>query len=122
MKPLPLAAAACALALGGCSSIRPLPGSPSAAQAAPATAMDGEKALDLAHLAYQAAGVALRQAAQSGALRGSDAAEAQALFDRAGAALDIADRADAAGDPQGAAASVADAESAISRIEALVGK
>ncbi|MEI9932807.1 MAG: short-chain fatty acyl-CoA regulator family protein [Rhizomicrobium sp.] len=59
-----------------------------------ATLTDAEKALTVAHLAYQGAGVALEQAAQSGALIGANAAAAEALYDKAGTALDAADAAD----------------------------
>lgn len=79
---LPFLAAAALIALAGCTT----------------TGADAEKALTLAHLAYQGVGIALEQAAESGALHGADAARAQALYDQAGAALDAGDAADAQAD------------------------
>ena len=105
---LPLViAAVCACALGGCSLTR---------ADAPA---DAEKALTVAHLAYQAAGVALEEAARSGALNGADAERAQALYDKAGAALDLADQADAVANADGVLAQAAAAEAALADIAAL---
>ena len=75
--------------------------------------------MTVAHLAYQAAGISLEQAAQSGALTRADAEKAQALYDNAGAMLDIADQADAAANAQGVLAAVADAQSLIVQIDAL---
>src|SRR6202000_1011568 len=98
--PLILAAAG-ACALGGCALIDP------------ATLADAEKALTVAHLAYQAAGTALEEAAKSGVLHGADAAQAQALYDKAGDALDLADKADAAADADGVVEEVAAAQSLI---------
>lgn len=122
MKLLPMAAVAGAFALGGCSAVPSLPEGTSIAQSAPVAIADAEKALAVAHLAYQAAGIALEQAAQSGALAGADAENAQALFDRAGAALDIADRADAAANAQGVFAAIADAQALITQIETITRK
>ena len=122
MNLLPLAAVASALALGGCSSVLSPFGNGTIAQAAPAASEDAEKALAIAHLAYQAAGVTLERAAQSGALRGADAATAQALYDRAGTALALADQADAAANAQGVLAKVASVEALIAQITALVPK
>ena len=122
MSLLPIAAVAGAFALGGCSSVPSLFESASIAQSAPVAMADAEKALAIAHLAYQAAGVSLAQAAQSGALAGADAEKARALFDRAGAALDIADQADAATNAQGIFAAVADAQALIARIDTIINK
>ena len=104
--PLILAAVG-ACALGGCSLTRA------------DTLADAEKALTVAHLAYQAAGVALEEAARSGALHGGDAAAAQALYDKAGAALDLADRADDAANAGGVLAEVEAAQAAIADIDKL---
>jgi hypothetical protein len=120
MKLLPLAAVAGAFALGGCSSVQSLFEGVNVAQAAPVATTDAEKALAVAHLAYQAVGISLEQAAQSGVLAGADAGKARALFDQAGAALDIADRADAAANAQGVLAAVADAQTLIAQIDALI--
>jgi len=111
---------AAALALGGCSSVSNVLGGGSLAQAAPQTAADAEKALTIAHLAYQALGVSLRGAAASGALRGTDAAAAKDLYDRAGAALDAADAADAAANAQGVIAALAGATALIAQLHALI--
>ena len=119
MNLLPLAAVAGAFALGGCSPVQSLFDGASVAQSAPAAIVDAEKALTVAHLAYQAAGISLEQAAQSGALAGADAEKAQSLYDKAGAALDIADQADAAANAQGVLAAVADAQALIAQIDAL---
>jgi hypothetical protein len=119
MKLLPLAAVLGALALGGCATFTTLFGG-STAQAA--TLTDAEKALTVAHLAYQGAGVALEQAAQSGALSGANATKAQTLYDKAGAALDVADQADDAANAADILAAVADAEAAISSLNTLIQK
>jgi hypothetical protein len=129
MNLLPMAAVASALALGGCASVPSLLSADTgaragdaAAPAAPAPATDAEKALAIAHLAYQAAGIALEQAAQSGALRGGNAATAQALYDEAGAALALADAANAATDAQGTLAKVATVEALVAQITTLIPK
>ena len=83
---------------------------------------DAEKALTLAHLAYDGAGLALKNAATSGALHGADAATAQALYDKAGAALDAADQADALANAQGVLAAVGDADALLTQIQALIPK
>ena len=101
-----------ALLLGACAS-------PSLEQAAPQTVADAEKALAVAHLSYQAAGISLQQAAQSGLLHGADATTAKTLYDRAGAILDAADQADALANAQGVFAAVADATALIAQIGAL---
>jgi hypothetical protein len=120
MNLLPLAAVAGAFALGGCSSVQSLFEGASVAQSAPAATADAEKALTVAHLAYQAVGISLEQAAQGGVLGGANAEKAQLLFDRAGVALDIADRADAAANAQGVFAAVADAQMLITQIDTII--
>ncbi len=108
---LPLiAAAVCACALAGCSLSNAVP------------LQEAEKALAVAHLAYQAAGTALQGAAESGALHGADAAKAQALYDKAGDALDLADKADAAADADGVMAQAAAVEALAAQIAAFVPK
>ena len=109
-KPILLLAA---LALGGCTSI---------AQLAPQDAADGEKALTLAHLAYDGAGIALQNAATSGALHGADAASAKALYDRAGQALAAADQADAVANAPGIFAALAEASALLTQIHTLLPK
>jgi len=124
MNLLPMAAVAGALALGGCSSAQSLFSAGTLAQAAPAAtaASDAEKALAVAHLAYQAIGITLEQAARSGALKGADAATAQTLYDEAGSALALADHADAAADAQGTLDRVESVEALITQISALIPK
>lgn len=116
MRAAILAALIAAAPLAACSSL--LGGS--VAQSAPQTVADAEKALTIAHLAYQGIGLALEDAAASGALHGADAAKAQALFDKAGAALDVADTADAAANADGILAAVADADTLIAALHTLV--
>jgi len=108
--------------LGGCAAFAPLLHGESIAQSAPATTADAEKALTIAHLAYQGIGITLKQAAESGALHGADAAAAKALYDRAGMALDAADAADRSANATGVLAAVADAETAIARLHDLTGQ
>jgi hypothetical protein len=122
MHLLPIAAVAGAFALGGCSSAQTIFGDGTVAEAAPTATRDAEKALTIAHLAYQAAGVTLAQAAQSGALKGANAATAQVLYDKAGIALALADQADAAANAQGVLAQVASVEALIAQITALIPK
>ncbi len=116
------AALAAAVSLGACSTIAPLLAGQSLAQQAPQTAADAEKALTIAHLAYQAIGVSLQDAAQSGALHGANAATAKALYDKAGALLDTADQADALADAQSVFAAVAEASALIAQIKSLIPK
>jgi hypothetical protein len=111
-----------AATLGGCAAVAPWLGGQSVAGAAPQTVADAEKALAVAHLAYQAVGVSLQQAAQSGALHGADAANAKALYDKAGAFLDAADQADAVANAQGVFAAVASAVDLIAQIKTLIPK
>jgi hypothetical protein len=107
---LALAALLLALPLADCANL---------AQIAPQTTADAEKALALAHLAYDGAGTALLNAADSGALRGADAAKARALYDQAGAALDAADSADAVANAPGILAALADADTLLAQLRAL---
>ena len=111
-----------AVSLGGCTTASSLLGGGSLAQSAPQTEADAEKALAIAHLAYQAIGVSLQQAAASGALHGADAATARTLYDKAGAYLDAADSADAAANAQGVFAAVAGASALIAQLKTLTAK
>ena len=122
MKPKALRALAllAAVGLGACSYLPVLLGNASIAQQAPQTTADAEKALTLAHLAYQGIGIALRNAAASGALHGAAAAQAKALYDRAGAALDAADTADAAANAPGLLAALAQAQTLLAQLHALM--
>lgn len=60
------------------------------------TLVSAEKSLTLAHLAYDGVGMSLKAAAETGVLRGSNAATAKCWYDRAGDALNAADAADVA--------------------------
>ncbi len=115
-------AGAIALSLGGCSTVLPLLEGQSLAQQAPQSIADAEKALAVAHLAYQGIGISLQQAAASGLLHGADAATAKTLFDKAGAILDTADQADALANAQGVFAAVSSASALIAQIDALIPK
>jgi len=117
-----LALSLAAAPLGACAALPFVLGGESLAQTAPATTADAEKALTLAHLAYQGVGLSLQNAAESGALQGANAAKAKALYDKAGAALDAADAADAAANAPGMLAAIADANGAIAQLGALVKK
>jgi hypothetical protein len=109
-----LAALAASAPLGACST--------TAASSTTTTdaLADAEKGLTLAHLAYQGIGLALQNAAQSGALHGTDAANAKALYDQAGTALATADAADALANAQGVTDAVADANALIAQIHTLI--
>jgi hypothetical protein len=121
MRKLALAAAlSAAVSLCACSTVAPLIMGESLAQQAPQSAADARKALTIAHLAYQAIGVSLQNAAQSGALHGANAATAKALYDKAGAILDTADQADALANAQGVFAAVAQASALIAQIKSLI--
>lgn len=109
-----------AVPLGGCTTIQSWLSGGSVANANPTAVSDAEKALTVAHLAYQGAGIALQQAAASGALHGANAATAKVYFDKAGAALDIADQADQAVNAAGIYAAVADVVAAITSLDALI--
>ncbi|HJW41375.1 MAG TPA: hypothetical protein VJ476_09140 [Rhizomicrobium sp.] len=120
LNALVLAVALVATPLAGCANLSAIVGGGSLA--APQSMADAEKALALAHLAYQGAGIALKDAAASGALHGADAATAKTLYDRVGAVLDAADAADALADASGVLAAVADANTLVAQIGALIPK
>jgi 1,2-phenylacetyl-CoA epoxidase PaaB subunit len=121
MRKLAVAAAlAAAVSLGACSTVAPLLMGESFAHQAPQSAADAEKALTIAHLAYQAIGVSLQDVAQSGALHGANAATARALYDKAGTLLDTADQADALANAQGVFAAVGEASALIAQIKSLI--
>jgi hypothetical protein len=123
MTKLALAAAlAAAVSLGACSTVAPLFAGQSLAQQAPQTSADAQKALTIAHLAYQGIGISLKDAAQSGALHGANAASAKALYDKAGALLDTADQADALANAPGVFAAVGEASALIAQIKSLIPK
>ena len=113
-------ALALAAPLGGCATLESLFGGGSVAQGAPSTVSTAEKGLTVSHLAYQAVGISLQSAAQSGGLHGANAATAQSLFDKAGAAPDIADQADAAANAAGITDAVYQADVLLAQISALL--
>ena len=98
--------------LSACASLTP----------APQSIADAEKALTLAHLAYDGAGLALKNAATSGLLQGADAAHAKTLYDEAGTALAAADSADALTNADGVLAALADADTLLAQVRALIPK
>jgi hypothetical protein len=110
-----LTALATATPLGGCSSL-----AGTSTTTAPDTLADAEKGLTLAHLTYQGIGLALQNAAGSGALHGADAARAETLYDQAGTALATADAADTLANAQGVSDAVADANALITQIHTLI--
>ena len=115
-----IAFALAAALLGGCQTLAAL----SAGQGlvhGPAL-VDAEKALAVAHLTYQGAGVSLKAAAASGALHGADAATAKVYFDHAGALLDAADQADALANAQGVFDAVTQADALFVQLSALIPK
>lgn len=124
MRKVLLAAALVAVAFSasGCAQISSLIGGGSVASTAPVATADAEKALTLAHLAYQGIGDALIDATQTGALKGETAAQVQSLYDKAGAALDAADQMDTAANAPGVLAASAAVQATISQIVALIPK
>lgn len=74
---------------------------------------EAERALILAHLAYDGLGQALRASATSGLLRGAKAAQVQCWYDRAGEALAAGDKADLALQAEGISTAIAQAQAAI---------
>lgn len=114
-----LCALLAALSLGACALV---PGASATGGTASSTLADAEKALTVAHLAYQGIGVSLKAAADSGVLHGADAATARQLYDRAGALLDAADQADALANAQGVLDAVTQASALIAQVDALIKK
>lgn len=109
-----------AVPLGGCTTLQTWLGGGSIATANPTAVSDAEKALTVANLAYQGAGIALEQAAASGALHGPEAASARVYYDKAGAALDLAHQADQAANAPGIYAAVADVVALLTSLDALI--
>lgn len=92
----------------------------SVAQVAPTTIADAEKGLTIANLAQQGLGYTLQDAAVSGILHGSAAAQAKGYYDKAGDFLLTAKAADEAANAQGVFAAVGSAEDFINQAKALV--
>lgn len=108
------------LSLSACGSI-PLLNGGSIAQSVPAAMVQAEKALAVAHQTYNAVGQELIVAAQFGVLHGSNAALAKTYYDKAGAALKIADSADKAVNAQSIIDAISTANSAMASAKALIG-
>lgn len=81
-----------------------------------------EKTLTVSHKAYDAAGTLLKAAAETGLLKGANAAAAKGFYDKAGDALIVADTADKAANAQGILDQVSIAEDAIAQAQTLIGK
>jgi hypothetical protein len=81
---------------------------------------DAEKSLTIAHLAYNGIGTALKSAADSGALRGANAATAKSWYDKAGDSLKAADAADVAANAPNINAAIAAATDAITQANAII--
>lgn len=118
MKKL-LAIAIC-ISLGGCSTISAVLTGNSVASTAPGISLTVEKSLTIAHLAYNGIGDGLIAATKTGALHGANAALAKGFYDKAGDALLVADKADAAANESGVVNAVSAATDAISSANALV--
>jgi len=118
MKRAILVLALCAplMAGTGCSVLQ----GQSPAQAAGQVSIDAEKALTIAHLAYNALGTQLIAAANSGVLHGADAAKAKSLYDQAGDALKLADSADKAANQTNLVNAVLQANGLIAQAQTLL--
>ena len=118
MKKFILAALVALPLLGGCESFQL--GQTSVAVASGQVSIEAEKALIIAHLAYNALGTQLIAAANSGVLTGSDAAQAKVIYSKAGDALKLADAADKAANEANLAAAIMQANALIAQAQALV--
>lgn len=92
----------------------------SVATVAPATVADAEKALTVAHLAYNAVSLNLLDATKSGLLHGTNAATAKVYYDQAGDALAAADQLDKLANANGVLAKINEAEALIVKIKGLI--
>ncbi len=103
-------ALALVVSLGGCHSLTSL---------APDASLNTEKALTIAHIAYNGVGNGLMKAVSFGVLKGADAAKAKVFFDKAGVALDAADKADKAANDTDVVKFINDAQDAIASASAF---
>lgn len=99
------------LAVGGCASQIIQPQSLS----------DAEKALTVAHIAYNAVGSELLTLSANGTLHGTAAAQAKIAYDKAGLALDAGDSADRAGSATDLYTAVTEAQTAIAQVQSISG-
>lgn len=108
------------LAVAGCTNT-PIVNGQSVAQTNPAVSINAEKALTVAHQAYNALGTQLIANAHSGLIHGAAAATAKKLYDTAGDAILAADQADKAANETNLMAALSDANSAIAQAKTLLG-
>lgn len=121
MRKVALALIIC-LPLAGCGAgSTPILNGSSVSQTAPEVFANGQKALTVAHLAFNAISNQILVATNSGILRGENAATAQVAYRKAKAALDLADTAERAGNTADLLQAIRDANSAISQAKSLVG-
>lgn len=113
MKSIILAFAITIGAIQGCAPVAKFIGGDSVAEVAPVTIVVAEKSLTIAHLAYDGLGISLKAAAESGVLRGTNAATAKCWYDLAGDKLIAADAADKALNASGVMAAIGEAQNAI---------
>jgi len=112
----------CALPLASCADKGvPIVNGQTVSQSAPEVFINAEKALTVAHLAYNAISGQILQATQAGILKGSTATEVKNIYDKAGDALNVADTADRAGNTTNLLAAIQDANSAIAQVKSMIG-
>lgn len=87
----------------------------------PQNIADAEKALTVAHLAYNSLGTIILNATQTGVLKGSAAAQVKVYYDKAGDALIVADKADKAANATDLVNAIRLAQDAIASATTLVG-
>lgn len=105
----------------GCTSVKsPLSGTAVSANS-PESFAQAEKALTIAHLAYNTLGTQLISAANTGLLKGQDAATAKTYYDKAGDALRVADAADKASNEVDLLTAINIANGAIADAQSLLG-
>ena len=110
------------LSLSGCETVTALIGGHSIAEQAPAAALDAEKALTIANLAYQGIGLELKDAAERGMIHGENAATAKVWYDQAGDTLLTAHQLNAVANAQGVMDAVSKAQALIFQIKSLIPK
>lgn len=118
-----LIASVFSFSLMGCSNLGPaldvLTGN-TVASTAPVVAMDAEKGLIIAHLAYNSIGDAILVAVNTKLLHGENAAKVKVLYDKAGDALIAADIADKAANTSGIIEAVKIADEAIAQVKLIL--
>ena len=111
---------ACALMISGCAVWNAVVAGQSARQAAPQTIEGAEKVLALTHLTYNGLSQAILAATQQHVIHGTTASLVKEYYDRAGDALNLADKADQAADVQGITSQVQTATSLITQASAII--